>query len=91
MEWFNAHVTVDRLYRDPEDNDLIDQLDGWHPSISAWPDGRLSARISLTAASMMDAAVQALVVVREATGTDAVALELMTEREFCEREGFARE
>lgn len=79
MPWFNARVTVDRLYRD-QDNDLIDQLDGWHPSISAWPDGRLRVRISLTAETMIDAAAQALAVVREATGAEPVALDLLTEQ-----------
>ena len=45
------------------------------------------AAISLIAETM-DATAQALVVVQEATGAEAVALDLTTEREFRDREGF---
>jgi hypothetical protein len=85
MQWFNAHVTVDRVFGDHED-ELLARLEGFHPAPSAWSDGRLSARISLSAGSMIDAAAQALALLQEATGADPVALELMTEREFRNRQ-----
>lgn len=85
MEWFNALVTVDRQFRGHED-DLLDRLEGFHAALSSWPDGRVRAR-SLAAESMIDAAAQALVIVRQAAGAEPIALELLTEPEFCDREG----
>jgi len=77
---------VGGLHRTPDDDGLMDRIEGWHASISAWPDGHLGVRISLTAGSMIDAS-QSLTLVSDVSGARPVALDLTAGREFCQREG----
>lgn len=92
MKMYNAAVEVATKN---VDEDHIDELMGtlatYHVAVGQSARGWLEARISLPAESLAQACATAAAVVETATGSAAIACEVMTEDEFAAREGFTIE
>jgi hypothetical protein len=83
---YNAAVEV--ATREPLDVEQVSQLSEYQPDVGTSPQGWLEVRISLTATSLAHACATALAVASAATGAEAIACEVMTERESHERKDF---
>jgi len=70
------------------DVDQVPELSDYHPELRTSPRGWLEVRLTLTAASLANACATALSVATAATGAQAIACEVMTERESDDRGGF---
>lgn len=90
MQHYNARIETTRRGRltAADVDQLMDALAAYHPSISTSPHGYLTAHISVPAENIAQAATTALAVVSQATGADAITLELLTEIEFDQRQGY---
>jgi excisionase family DNA binding protein len=89
MKQYSVHVELETtVYAAAEK--LHEQLAAgdFHPSVGFSPRGWLDAQITLPAESLVQAAQIASAVLRDLTGLDAVAIEVMTEAEFDARQGF---
>lgn len=90
MQWFSALVEVDRRWPDVESwheeevDRIMRSLEQFHPALTT-SRGWMAAQISLRANGLIDAAAQAIVVVSEAMQAPVLCIELMTEREFYDR------
>ncbi|GAA4120409.1 hypothetical protein GCM10022215_23980 [Nocardioides fonticola] len=86
---YNAIIEVDRRDTTTDDvDDILDQLETYHASLSESARGFLEATITLPATSLAQASATAIAVVEKATGAPAIAAELMTTAEFDRRFGF---
>lgn len=86
-----ATVEVDvrrRLTLDEVDQ-VMDELEDYHPAVGEARRGFLSATIALPAESLRQATASACRVVEAALGGPAIAAEVMTEAEFDVRQGWA--
>jgi hypothetical protein len=83
---YNAAVEV--ATTKPLDVDQVSELSHYHPEVGTSPRGWLEVRISLTSTSLANACATALAVASAATGAEAIACEVMTERESHHRAGF---
>ena len=83
---YNAAVEV--ATKQPLDVAQVSALSDYHPQVGTSPRGWLEVRISLTATSLANACATALAVATAASGAEAIACEVMTERESADRGGF---
>lgn len=89
MTMYNA--TVDLELANPGEEralELAEKLQAYHPAVGTSPTGWLSATISYPAESLPQAIATALSVVEAAAGVQAIAIEVMTEKEFDKQQGF---
>ena len=70
------------------DVERVPELSDYHPELSTSPRGWLEVRITLTSTSLAHACATALAVASAATGAEAIACEVMTERESSDRRDF---
>ena len=70
------------------DVDQVSELSDYQPRVGTSPRGWLEVRLSVTSTSLAHACATALAVASAATGAEAIACEVMTERESDDREGF---
>jgi hypothetical protein len=82
---YNAAVEV--ATKQPLDVDQVSALREYQPQVGTSPRGWLEVRISLSSTSLANACATALAVATAATGAEAIACEVMTERESDDREG----
>jgi len=83
---YNAAVEV--ATRQRLDVDQLSALSEYQPELGTSQRGWLEVRISLTSSSLANACATALAVASAATGAEAIACEVMTERESADRAGF---
>jgi hypothetical protein len=83
---YNAAVEV--ATKKPLDVEQVSELREYHPKVGTSPRGWLEVRISLTSTSLANACATALAVASAATGAEAIACEVMTQRESDDRGGF---
>ena len=83
---YNAAVEV--ATREPLDVEHVSELSDYQPEAGTSPRGWLEVRVNLTANSLAQACATALAVATAATGAEAIACEVMTERESDDRDGF---
>jgi excisionase family DNA binding protein len=94
MQMFTAFVEVDdRTPITQADGDLVDELvaalEPWHGTPTTSPRGFRAAQISLPAESIAQAAATAAAVVSGVyDGRPVIVLEVLTEKEFMNREGW---
>ena len=69
-------------------DELIAALSQYEPAVGTSPRGWLEVRLSLAATNLASACATALSVASAATGAEAIACEVMTERESDERKRF---
>jgi hypothetical protein len=69
-------------------DELISALSEYEAAVGTSPRGWLEVRLSLPASNLAAACATALSVASAATGAEAIACEVMTERESDERETF---
>ena len=81
-------AAVEVATREPLDVEHASELSDYQPELGTSPRGWLEVRISLTASSLAQACAKALAVASAATGAEAIACEVMTERESDNRTGF---
>ena len=81
---YNAAVEVATTKR--LDVESGPELTDYHPELRTSPRGWLEVRITLTSTSLAHACATALAVASAATGAEAIACEVMTERESEDRE-----
>ena len=70
------------------DVEHVPELSDYKPELSSSPRGWLEVRLTLTSTSLAHACATALSVATAATGAQAIACEVMTERESDDRGGF---
>jgi excisionase family DNA binding protein len=87
MEMHNA--TVEVAVKDFDTDTMMDRLAPYHPAVGQSERGWASATISVPAETVAQAAVTACAVVAAAFGAPALVCEVMTEREFDARQGWA--
>jgi hypothetical protein len=81
-------AAVEVATRQPLDVDQLSALSEYQPQLGTSQRGWLEVRISLTSSSLANACATALAVASAATGAEAIACEVMTERESADRGGF---
>lgn len=93
MRMYSAAVEVARKGAGAEQHadELMDGLAEYAVAVGTSPRGWLELRISVPATSLAQAVSTALAVVESATGSAAIACEVMTEDEFAARQGFTAE
>ncbi len=69
-------------------DELIAALSQYEPSVGTSPRGWLEVRLNLPATTLGAACTTAISVASAATGAEAIACEVMTERESDERKAF---
>jgi len=79
---------VEVATRKPLDVAQVSELSDYQPVVGTSPRGWLEVRISVTSTSLAQACTTALAVASAATGAEAIACEVMTERESSDRRGF---
>ncbi len=85
---YSAHVEVDHR-GDVDIDQVMDQLEPYHPAVGTSPRGYPDAQISLPAETLAQACTTAIAVVSAAYGgAAAVACEILTEAEFDARQGW---
>lgn len=87
MRMYNATIEVDHR-GDFDVDQVMTQLEAFHPAIGQSRRGLASATISLPGETLTQATAAAVAVVEQAFGVWAVYAEVMTEREFNAREGW---
>lgn len=90
MKMYNAAVEVATKGAAAEHlaDELMDSLASYSAAVGTSPRGWLEARISVPAETIVQASNTAIAVVEQATGSAAIAVEIMTEDEFAARQGF---
>lgn len=88
MEMYNAIVEV-ASKKTVDVDAVMDKLEAFHASLSESARGWNTAHISLPGESLEQATAAAVAVVSAAYGAAAIACEVMTEKEFLAREGWA--
>jgi excisionase family DNA binding protein len=88
MEMYHAFVEVDdRTPITPDDVDeLLDKLETYHGAMSVSPRGFRALDLSLPAESMVQAAQTTAMIASAYLRKDAIACQVMTEKEFTARE-----
>jgi hypothetical protein len=81
------HAAVEVASKKPLDVAQVSELSEYQPEVGTSPRGWLEVRISVTSTSLANACATALAVASAATGAEAIACEVMTERESIERRG----
>lgn len=82
---YNAAVEV--ATKEPLDLDQVPELNDYRPEMATSPQGWLEVRLSLSATSLAHACTTALSVASAATGAEAIACAVITERESEDRGG----
>ncbi len=82
------HAAVEVATKKPLDVEQVSELSDYDPEVGTSPRGWLEVRISVTSTSLANACATALAVASAATGAEAIACEVMTERESSDRGGF---
>ena len=80
---YNAAVEV--ATKEPLDLDRVPELSDYRPEVATSPHGWLEVRLSVSATSLAQACTTALSVASAATGAEAIACAVMTERESEDR------
>ena len=75
---YNAAVEV--ATRQPFDVGQVPELSDYRPEVGTSPRGWLEVRITVTSTSLTHACATALAVASAATGAEAIACQVMTER-----------
>ncbi|HEY8589580.1 MAG TPA: helix-turn-helix domain-containing protein [Naasia sp.] len=87
---YSVHVELDRRDPTPEYlEQLLELTQHLHAAVGTSPRGWVDAQISLPAESLQQATLMAVATLQQLAGATAIAVEVMTEKEFDARQGFA--
>ena len=79
------HAAVEVATTKPVDAEQVSELSDYRPEVGTSPRGWLEVRVNVTSTSLAHACATALAVASAATGAEAIACEVMTERESADR------
>lgn len=88
MTSYNATIEVD-LKGDVDVDQVMGELEAYHPSLSTSPRGWWAATITLPAESLLQATQTAVAVVERAYGAPSLTAAVMPTSEFDARQGWA--
>jgi hypothetical protein len=75
---------------EPDLDDAMKTLSEYHPVLGTSPRGWVEVQISFSATGLAHACTTAAAIARAVTGAEALACQVMTEREYEARHGLAR-